>query len=59
MNLYIVSFTSTSIDSKIFWIKQDGIKVSIANQLVELGVPKEDIRPLAKLFYGMICSFYL
>jgi XisI protein len=30
------------IDSKI-WIQQDGTEVGIGNQLVELGVPKEDI----------------
>ena len=30
------------IDGKI-WIQQDGTEVGIANQLVELGVPKTDI----------------
>jgi len=30
------------IDGKI-WIQQDGTEVGIANQLVELGVPKHDI----------------
>ena len=30
------------IDDKI-WIQQDGTEVGIANELVELGVPKEDI----------------
>ncbi len=30
------------IDGKI-WIQQDGTEVGIANQLVELAVPKEDI----------------
>ncbi|PHJ56897.1 fatty-acid oxidation protein subunit alpha [Nostoc linckia z18] len=30
------------INGKI-WIQQDGTEVGIANQLVELGVPKEDI----------------
>ncbi|MBW4572222.1 XisI protein [Tolypothrix sp. VBCCA 56010] len=30
------------IDGKI-WIQQDGTEVGIANQLVELGVPKQDI----------------
>lgn len=30
------------IDRKI-WIQQDGTEVGIANQLVELSVPKEDI----------------
>ncbi|MEH2354371.1 XisI protein [Nostoc sp.] len=30
------------IDRKI-WIQQDGTEVGIANQLVELGVPNEDI----------------
>jgi hypothetical protein len=29
-------------DGKI-WIQQDGTEVGIANQLMELGVPKEDI----------------
>jgi XisI protein len=30
------------MDNKI-WIQQDGTEVGIANELVELGVPKEDI----------------
>ncbi len=30
------------IDGKI-WIQQDGTEIGIANQLVELGIPKEDI----------------
>jgi hypothetical protein len=30
------------IDNKI-WIQQDGTEVGIANELVELGVPNEDI----------------
>ena len=30
------------IDGKI-WVQQDGTEVGIANQLVELGVPKQDI----------------
>ncbi|HIK05072.1 MAG TPA: XisI protein [Trichormus sp. M33_DOE_039] len=30
------------IDGKI-WIQQDGTEVGIANKLVELGVPKQDI----------------
>jgi hypothetical protein len=30
------------INEKI-WIQQDGTEVGIANELVELGVPKEDI----------------
>ena len=30
------------IDNKI-WIQQDGTEVGIANELVELGVPKQDI----------------
>jgi XisI protein len=30
------------IDNKI-WIQQDGTEVGIANELVELGVPKEEI----------------
>jgi hypothetical protein len=30
------------VDGKI-WIQQDGTEVGIANQLVELGVPKSDI----------------
>ena len=30
------------IDGKI-WIQQDGTEIGIANQLVELGVPKENI----------------
>ena len=30
------------IDSKI-WIQQDGTEVGIANELVNLGVPKQDI----------------
>lgn len=30
------------IDGKI-WVQQDGTEVGIANQLVELGVPKTDI----------------
>jgi len=30
------------IDNKI-WIQQDGTEIGIANQLVELGVPKQDI----------------
>ena len=30
------------IDGKI-WIQQDGTEVGIANKLVDLGVPKEDI----------------
>lgn len=30
------------IDGKI-WVQQDGREVGIANQLVELGVPKQDI----------------
>ncbi len=30
------------IDKKI-WIQQDGTEIGIANKLVELGVPKEDI----------------
>jgi hypothetical protein len=31
-----------SVAGKI-WIQQDGTEVGIANQLVELGVPKSDI----------------
>ncbi|NEO29138.1 MAG: XisI protein [Symploca sp. SIO3C6] len=30
------------IDGKI-WIQQDGTEIGIANQLVDLGVPKQDI----------------
>jgi len=30
------------MDNKI-WIQQDGTEVGIANELVELGVPKQDI----------------
>lgn len=30
------------IDRKI-WVQQDGTEIGIANKLVELGVPKEDI----------------
>ena len=30
------------IDGKI-WIQQDGTEIGIANQLVELGIPKENI----------------
>jgi hypothetical protein len=30
------------IDNKI-WIQQDGTEIGIANQLVELGIPKENI----------------
>ena len=30
------------IDGKI-WVQQDGTEAGIANQLVELGVPKQDI----------------
>ena len=30
------------IDGKI-WVQQDGTEVGIANELVELGVPKQDI----------------
>jgi hypothetical protein len=30
------------IDGKI-WVQQDGTEIGIANQLVELGVPKQDI----------------
>jgi hypothetical protein len=30
------------IDGKI-WIQQDGTEIGIANKLVELGIPKEDI----------------
>ncbi|MEH2137884.1 XisI protein [Nostoc sp.] len=32
-----------NIISEKIWIQQDGIEVEIANELVELGVPKEDI----------------
>ena len=30
------------MDNKI-WIQQDGTEVAIANEIVELGVPKQDI----------------
>lgn len=30
------------MDGKI-WVQQDGTEVGIANELVELGVPKKDI----------------
>jgi hypothetical protein len=48
------------MDNKI-WIQQDGTEVGIANELVELGVPKQDIvlgfdppnlRKLSKFFIG-------
>lgn len=40
--LYGVVLHVDIIDGKI-WVQQDGTEVGIANKLVELGVPKEDI----------------
>jgi hypothetical protein len=40
--LYGVVLYIDIIDGKI-WIQQDGTEVGIANKLVELGVPKQDI----------------
>jgi hypothetical protein len=40
--LYGVVLHIDIIDGKI-WIQQDGTEVGIANKLVELGVPKQDI----------------
>jgi hypothetical protein len=37
-----VCFTSRYKDGKI-WIQHDGTEIGIANELVKLGVPKDDI----------------
>ena len=42
LRVYGVSVHIELKDDKI-WIQQDGTEVGIANELVELGVPKEDI----------------
>lgn len=40
--IYVVILHADIINNKI-WIQQDGTEVGLANQLVELGVPKSDI----------------
>lgn len=40
--VYGVILHADIIDGKI-WIQQDGTEAGLANQLVELGVPKQDI----------------
>ena len=42
LRVYGVVLHVDIIDGKI-WVQQDGTEAGIANQLVELGVPKQDI----------------
>lgn len=55
-----VRFTSTLKDGKI-WIQYDGTEIGIADELVKLGVPKENIvlayhLPFMRQFDGFAVS---